>query len=379
MALRFKIAAPLAALGVVLVAGCAARPPGDLLVPVGKAPSYTAKADMLVATTRGHGTEYDSDAFTADRSPKLNFAALRVSIPRDHTSGEIEWPDTGPPDAAKDFITTERASLDSSDFLNRIRANARRGGPEAHSVLVFVHGYNNLYQESVYRFAQIIHDGKFEGTNVLFAWPSRGKAQLYLADRESSAYSRDYLESALQQIASLPEVHEINILAHSMGNWLAVETLRQAKLKGHGDFNGKLGNVILASPDIDVDVFRTQLDVIGRLKRPITVLVSSDDKALGLSKFLAGGVSRVGVVSAQDPRVIAAAEKYNVRVVDLSRITSEDGLHHDKFAESGPVIAAIGRGLATDEVGKAGVVDAASALGKAIMNAPAAIAGEPVE
>ena len=115
-----------------------------------------------------------------------------------------------------------------------------------------------------------------------------GKVPLYLADREASTYSRDYLEQALLKMSKLPEVKEINILAHSMGNWLAVETLRQAKMKGHGDFNGKLAEVILASPDLDVNVFRTQLDVIGKLPRPMTVLVSGDDSALALSTKLAG-------------------------------------------------------------------------------------------
>lgn len=81
----------------------------------------------------------------------------------------------------------------------------------------------------------------------------------------------------------MPEVREINILAHSMGNWLVVEALRQAKMNGHGTFNGKLADVMLASPDLDVNVFRTQLDIIGSLTRPMTVLVSGDDKALALS------------------------------------------------------------------------------------------------
>ncbi len=364
---------------VLLVAGCSARPSSDVLTPVAKAPSYTSKAEMLVATTRGRGLPNDPDAFNADRSPRLNFSALTVSIPRDHATGEIEWPDTGPPDPAKTFITTERDDIDAAGFLDRLRANARRGGPEAHTVNVFVHGYNNLYQESVYRYAQIIHDGHLEGTNVLFAWPSRGKAQLYLADRESTAYSRDYLEEALQKIASVPDVREINILAHSMGNWLAVETLRQAKMKGHGDFRGKLNHVVLASPDIDVQVFRTQLDVIGRLRQPITVLVSGDDKALSVAKFIAGGVDRVGNVSTSDPRVIAGAARYHVRVIDLSNIQGADALNHDKFAEASPVISALGRGLRAEETGKAGIVDAATAVTKAIVNVPAAIAGEPTE
>lgn len=377
----FKIWMWLKALSVFVVFGlgaCSARPGSEVLTPVVSEPHYTNKVRILVATTREHGSVEDPGAFTSERANTLNFAALTVSIPKTHIPGQIEWPDTGPPDPAQNFLTTEREFLAGNEFLSRIRARAKQGGPEAHSVLVFVHGYNTLYQESVYRFAQIIHDSGFEGTAVLFAWPSRGKAPLYLADRESTNYSRDYLEQALQKIASLAEVHEVNIMAHSMGNWLAVETLRQAKMKGHGDFNGKLNNVVLASPDIDVNVFRTQLDVIGRLRQPMTILVSGDDKVLSLSKTFAGGVDRVGVVAADDPKVLAGAKRYNLRVIDLTKVSSTDSLNHDKFAQSGAVIAAIGKGLSGEGKGgtvQSGVFDAVVDAGTSLLKIPAALAG----
>ena len=305
---------------------------------------------------------------------------MTVSIPKSHEPGKVEWPDTGPPDPQRNFITTDGGIFDPKEFLNRIRARAREGGPEANSVLVFVHGYNNRYQESVYRFVQIIHDSGYKGTAVLFAWPSRGAATLYLADRESVAYSRDYLETTLREIAAVPEVHEVNILAHSMGNWLAVETLRQAAMKGHRDFNGKLNNVVLASPDIDANVFRTQLDVIGRLRKPMTVLVSRDDKALSWARTFAGGVDRVGEVPADDPRVIAAAARYNLRVVDLTNLQGSSNYNHNKFAESDAVLKAIGQGLASEGQGpQAGVYEAVVNAGTSLLKIPAAVAGVPVE
>jgi esterase/lipase superfamily enzyme len=243
-------------------------------------------------------------------------------------------------------------------------------------VLVFVHGYNTLYEEAVYWLAQIVHDSGFQGTAVLFAWPSRGKAPLYLADREASTYSRDYFEQALLKVSKLPEVKEINILAHSMGNWLAVESLRQAKMNGHGDFNGKLADVILASPDLDVNVFRTQLDVIGKLPRPMTVLVSGDDKALALSTMLAGDVDRAGRVTADDARAIAAAERYNLKVVDLTAVDDGDGNHHSKYSKSAAVIDAIGKKLkgqtpATQT--QVGLVTAVTNAGDSLLKVPAAI------
>lgn len=365
-----------------LATACSVRPGSEVLEPIANPPSYTNKVRLLVATTRERGSAEDPNAFTAERAKHLNFAALTVSIPSKHTAGEIEWPDTYPADPSRHFVTADRAFLDSEGFANEIRARARQGGPEANNVLVFVHGYNTLYEEAVYWLAQIVHDSGYQGTAVLFAWPSRGKAPLYLADREASTYSRDYFEQALLKLSKMPEVKEINLLAHSMGNWLAVETLRQAKMNGHGDFNGKLAEVILASPDLDANVFRTQLEVIGQLPRPITVLVSGDDSALALSTALAGGVDRAGKITADDARAIEAAKRYNLRVVDLTAVDDGDGNHHSKYSKSAAVMAAIGKGLSKDKgnsgnsQAQVGVVTAVTNVGKSLLQIPAAVVGD---
>ncbi len=331
---------------------------------------YTDKVRMLVATTRERGSETDPDAYTAGRAKHLNYAALTVSIPSNHTVGEIEWPNQYPADPAFHFITTDRQAYTQPQYLREVSAGDG-------SVLVFIHGYNTLYEEAVYRFAQIVHDSGYQGTAILFAWPSRGSAPLYLADREASTYSRDFLERALLDLAALPQVREINVLAHSMGNWLTIETLRQASMKGHASFNGKLGEVVLASPDLDVNVFRTQLEVIGPLPRPMTVLVSGDDKALKLSTLLAGGVDRAGMITADDMRAVEGARAFNLRVVDLTQVQGGDGTHHSKFAQSDAVIFALGKGLRHEGQHKAqsGIVSAVTNVGTSLLNVPTAIIG----
>jgi esterase/lipase superfamily enzyme len=358
---------------------CSPRPGSHVLTPVARVPSFTKKVRVLVATTRSYGSATDPHAFTSVRSDKLNYAAVTVSIPRHHKPGEIEWPDQVPADPSRHFVTTARDRLTDHQFLDQIRAGAREKPGE--QVLVFVHGFNTRYEEAVYWLAQFVHDSGYAGTAVLFAWPSMGKAPMYLADREASTYSRDYLEQALLQIAALKEVREIDIVAHSMGNWLAVETLRQAKLKGHGDFRGKLGEVVLASPDLDVSVFRTQLDVIAPMRRPITILVSRDDKALSLSTTLAGGIKRAGVIQASDPRVVAAAARYNLNVIDLTAIDDGSSDHHSKFSRSSAVVAALGRGLSAklpNEQAPSGLATALGDIGEGLVNLPAAVVGAVV-
>jgi esterase/lipase superfamily enzyme len=362
------------------LAACAARPTREVLVPLEKPPRYTPKVDMLVATTRDIGTAGDATSFGTGRSSQVNFASVSLSIPKSHKSGEIEWPGPGPADPSRQMVVTDQALLSRSGFVREVQARTPSAGQDAGSVLVFVHGYNTQYNEAVYRFAQIIHDSEFRGTAVLFAWPSRGNTALYLADRDATTYSRDYFEATLREIAARPGVREINVLAHSMGNWLTLETLRQAKLKGSADFNGKLGDVILASPDVDNDVFRTQLDVIGPLRRPMTVLVSGDDSALKASALLAGGQQRAGQVTGDELRAFASeAKRYNLRVVDLTGVDSAATGTHSKFAQA-DVVRSIGKGLATDHAGghdQPGVITAFQDIGKSILNVPGNILGLP--
>jgi len=152
-------------------------------------------------------------------------------------------------------------------------------------------------------------------------------------------------------------------------------------MNGHGDFNGKLAEVILASPDLDANVFRTQLEVIGQLPRPITVLVSGDDSALALSTALAGGVDRAGKITADDARAIEAAKHYNLRVVDLTAVDDGDGNHHSKYSKSAAVMAAIGKGLSKDKgnsgnsQAQVGVVTAVTNVGQSLLQIPAAVVG----
>jgi esterase/lipase superfamily enzyme len=359
---------------------CAKRPGLEVLTPVDRAPRYTPKVDILVATTRTATPDGTPAAFNNGRSPQVNYAALTLSVPKSHKTGQIEFPGPGTPDPALQMVTTERASLGKQEFLGEIQRRVAAGGPEAGSVLVFVHGYNTKYEEAVYRFAQIVHDSGFTGTAVLFAWPSRGNTALYLADRDSTTYSRDYLEATLRDIAAVRGVKEIDILSHSMGNWLTVEVLRQAKLRGRADFSGKLGDVILASPDIDNDVFRTQLDVIGRLKRPMTVFVSGDDSALQASSLLTGGQQRAGQITAEDLRTPEKARRYNLRIIDLTNVNSGNDSTHSKFAQAG-VVRIIGRDLAADAAGakaQAGVITAVQDVGKSLINLPGTILGAPL-
>jgi esterase/lipase superfamily enzyme len=326
--------------------GCAGRPSGNLIAVSTDAPGSNT-VEMLVATTRSDDHVLPGIMFNGERGVGLAFADMAISIPPDasRTIGEVQWPQTVPGDPAHDFVTLRADRLNLTQAVAAFDQRLRTTGPR--HVLLFVHGYNTRYEEAVYRFAQIVHDAGAPVAPVLFTWPSRGELLDYAYDRESAVYSRDALESVLQEMVTDPNVGSISILAHSMGNLVAVEALRQMAIRNRR-ISPKISDIMLAAPDIDVDVFRRQIAEIEASDKspPITVFVSQDDRALEISRRIAGDEPRLGAIDPSVEPYHTILQQANVNVVDLSKVTSDDFANHGKFAQS-EVVKSIGMRLAS--------------------------------
>ena len=321
---------------------CSGRPVGTLS-PILQPLPDNGQVEMLVATTRSSLGAKPGEVFTGERGRELAFASIGISIPYDvdRKPGEVVWP-SNPPDPTKQFTAVH------VDVVGRSRAlglfHSMLAKTPRRRVLVFVHGYNTRFEEAVFRFAQIVHDSGTNAVPVLFTWPSRGRLLAYNYDRESANYSRDGLESVLTGLANDSSVGEISILAHSMGNSVTLEALRQMSIR-HRCVAPAIKNVMLAAPDVDVDVFRTEMIALGANRPAMTMFVSQDDTALTFSRRLSGDVPRIGAI---DPKIEPyrselAVEK--ITVVDLTRIRSGDPFNHFKFAENSDVVRLIGQRL----------------------------------
>jgi esterase/lipase superfamily enzyme len=313
------------------------------LVPVAATAPGASKVDMLVATTRMRANAAD-EFFTGDRGPQVSFAQFTVSIPPEanRKEGEVQWPRSVPGNPATDFVTLK------ADVIDRAQAKAWfhrtvRQVPQRR-VLVFIHGFNNRFDDAVFRFAQIVHDAGTPVVPVLFTWPSRGSVLAYGYDRESNTYSRNALESTLKTLASDPAVGEISILAHSMGNLVTLEALRQMAIRD-GRIAPKIRNVLLAAPDVDVDLFREAILDMGKSRPGFTLFVSQDDRALAISRRIWGDV-RLGAIDPEQEPYRSNLESAGITVLNLSGLRTGDPLNHSKFAQSPEVVRIIGRELA---------------------------------
>jgi esterase/lipase superfamily enzyme len=316
----------------------------NVLTPIAQPAPGTGRVDMLVVTTRAP-TEEPGQMFSGERGQRLSYAEIAISIPPDSTRkvGEVQWPSSDTPDPEKEFATLHAQQIEGQTAATQFTAALRR--QPGRRVLVFVHGYNMHFTDAVFDFAQFMHDSRTPAVPILFTWPSRGQLLAYGFDRESTAYSRDALELALMRIAQHPEVRDITILAHSMGTLLTMETLRQMGIR-NGALPGKIREVILAAPDIDIDVFKKQVPALGAKRPGITVMVSQDDKALAVSRRVSQSSARLGAIDAKAEPLSSELAALGVRVADLTGVKSDDSLGHGKFSSSPLVVQSIGKHLA---------------------------------
>lgn len=324
----------------ILAGACASRPESGFLLPVANPGLAPNSHTILVATTRQRD-ERPGTLFNGERASRTDFAKIAVSVPPNHEAGEIEWASEPPGDPMKTFAVREAAYINGEKaFVQSLNAQLAMRPKGQRRVFLFVHGYNTMFAESVYRFAQLVHDAKAPGVPVLFTWASRGQLTQYVYDNNSATAARDDLERTIRLIFS-SNADEVNILAHSMGNWVTVEALRQIKMTGGLSNGSKLGHLFLAAPDIDIDVFKSQMRRFGKPAKPFYIIVSKDDKALGVSNFLAGGQSRLGA----DADTAELAE-LGASVIDMTDVKALDSSNHGKFAQLAAVAPQLQSALA---------------------------------
>jgi esterase/lipase superfamily enzyme len=283
-----------------------------------------ATVPIYVATTRARSDNL-SLPYSAERSKTLNFAKLDIGIPQNHVPGRVEKSGRVPDPSRHFSARTYQPIAQRQEFIRQLNAALAQRAPEDREIFIFVHGYNNNFADSVFRNAQIVYDYNVKSVALHYAWPSGASIPLYVFDRDSALVGRRGLAETIE-IAAETNAKRIVVVGHSMGAYVVTEALRDLALRGRTSTLKRLGGVVLAAPDIDVDVFLSQLDDIGDIPRPFTILVSRRDRALGISRRLAGGHPRVGSGSE-----VAILQKRDIAVIDVSDI---DGGRHNVFASS---------------------------------------------
>jgi esterase/lipase superfamily enzyme len=189
--------------------------------------------------------------------------------------------------------------------------------PEDHAdqkhVTLFVHGYNNSWDEAAARYAQICKT-MFAGADglgicILFTWPSDGHAWDYLPDRRDAAASAGALSDLLnafydwlldKQTATVektdepPCVAKVSMIAHSMGNYVLQKAIQLTWTRKNQPMLVSLVNqLLMVAADVDNDLFKAgeasdkgDGDAIANLCYRVTALFTGRDDVLGMSAGL---------------------------------------------------------------------------------------------
>jgi esterase/lipase superfamily enzyme len=291
------------------------------------AASLTAEPTLLVATTRkpvnGGRTK---PWFGSERATRMTVGRAKL-VPPDESRFSLAAAGIG--DWRLDGV--EPVSGEVSDLLTT------GGGGD---VLIYVHGFKQTFETAALDAAHLADGIKFRGQTMVFSWPSKAGLFDYAYDRESAMWSRDEFERVLQSAVTTPGVGRVHIVAHSMGTMLTLESLRQLYARNGDAVTDKIGAVVFASPDIDMDVFSSAVVRIGPIGRKITVVAATNDRALALSGRIAGGMTRVGAAEK------AAIERLGVRVIDASD-AGWGIINHDLFLSNAEVRRVIRRSIDT--------------------------------
>ena len=276
----------------------------------------------------------------------MTYARYDISIPPNHAIGKIEWPQEKP-NIQTDFVITDAEIFSRPSHFGLAVRTTNKQFRNKDEAVIFIHGYNNNFAESLYRFAQISSDMNLLGTPVLYAWPTTENTLEYIHDRDSALFARDGLQSLMEQLVK-SGTKRLILVGHSIGSNLLMETLRQMAISGDKTVSRFIEGIILISPDIDQTVFQTQLNHLDPVPDPFIVFSSENDRALKLMSLLTGKQNRLGQLTSSE-----ALDKHGVRFINLSTFNDGDGfLNHSVALTSPSVIAIIKKIPAANELEK---------------------------
>ena len=277
--------------------------------------------------------------FGTARDAKSHRGRVTVRIPRGHRFGETGnawWRRLLRLDLRDDTLRLHELGLQSSDAFYTDIAKAMReaennaGGSQA---LVFIHGFNVSFEEAAIRAAQIGYDLKVPGATAFFSWPSRGEVAAYPADEASIEASERAIADFLVEFAERSSAGTIHIIAHSMGNRGFLRALQRIEANAAQRSKVKFGQIFLAAPDVDRDLFTDLAHLYGQFAQRTTLYASARDLPVHLSAKLhdaprAGYFRPYTVTRGVDT---IAVPDFDVDLLGHSYFAQAEALLHDIF------------------------------------------------
>ena len=261
---------------------------------------------------------------------------VEVDFPADRAIAEQNYSTWGSPDNPLVNFTVTNVTFDPdwSSWLKSIRKDAIP--KELSSSLIYIHGFGVQFSSAVAETAQLVDDLKFDGPALLFTWPSDLGLQKYSDTEHNEKISALLFGVVLTKLDAVgaPNV-EGQLIAHSMGAKLSLDSLFALRNSKQGSNKPRLRTLILAAPDVSITSFQSRdLPEIGNYAKKTMILCSTNDLALRASNFFEhqsayqNGDERLGQCSSDE---IAFRNQIAAGLLRLYRFS---GAAHDLFLHS---------------------------------------------
>ncbi|MBI1392640.1 MAG: alpha/beta fold hydrolase [Alphaproteobacteria bacterium] len=232
--------------------------------------------------------------FKSTNAGELTLGEIFVTVPTKRDAGVISRPPEVMGrrigfrlDPQKHFVFVDYGPLSRDAFGGRIDA--------ADSAFLFVHGFNVSFKSAAMRAAQLKVDGGYDGQAMIFSWPTQHydpsptsplPRDAYEASRREAEAARAQFREFLDLIVARTDSRKVHIIAHSMGNYMMMETLAALRDAAGSDGAPVFGEIIFAAPDVDRDEFSALARRIDGLGSGMTLYASSKDFSMEVSRKL---------------------------------------------------------------------------------------------
>ena len=230
------------------------------------------------------------DRYESTRGDSVSFGSFDTSIEPSLGLGMII-------DASDWFLNeeirlNEVSSLDREIFVDRLREQVQASPNQ--SLLLVVHGFREAFPSALRKTAFLAHVLDINTPVLVFDWPGDqgGSLRGYRRARGIAQASGEELAELLKLIINDVQPERFWMMANSMGGQVVVDAFHL--LDQDADFSDgepEIENVVLTAPDVDHEEFNQQFrDEITGLAENVTVYVSSNDRALLVSRLINRGL-----------------------------------------------------------------------------------------
>jgi len=328
----------------------------DLFYITDRLPEKDENGQLIYGYGRSYSLAFGSARFSL--LPEMSWAALEQSSLQESRDPEVtihlagieeigRFPSSPYSAVRKDGVlflepaTEQKMNVAVGQFEDALQE--RLAVSPKNEVVLFVHGFNNDFEYAAGTAAELWHFLGREHVQVLYTWPAgRGGARGYTYDRESGEFTVFHLKKTIERIAATPGVEKLHLVGHSRGTDVLSTAVRELIFEYRD--TGRLSvpffnieNVVLAAPDLDLDVTLQRLaaDHLNEDVGDVVFYTFGGDKAIGASAKLFRSKKRMGQVSLDDvpeERKRLLTQVQGLSFVELEEATDSTG--HGYFHSS---------------------------------------------